>query len=126
MNYPIDDIAPLRQMAKTIEANYYNHVRLALMRIDNPLRVELPGHRGLEVILHDSYWFCIDGLHDDLPIMAWCDFDTRHHSHALHQPVPCQLCLYHMHAGLIMGSALEALDQTLVEKLASFRERILT
>ena len=123
MNRLIDNITPLRQMAKTIDATYYNHARLALRRVNNPLRVELPGHRGLEVILHDSYWFCIDALHDDLPIMAWCDFDTRNHNNALYQPVTCQLCLYHMHAGLIMGSALEALDQALVQKLNIFRQQ---
>ena len=123
MKRPIDDITPLHLMEKTIDADYYNHVRLALMRIANPLRVELPGHRGLEIILHDSYWFCIDSLRDDQPVMAWCDFDTRVHNQALHQPVTCRLCIYHLHAGLVMGSALEALDQTLVEKLDSFRHQ---
>jgi len=123
MKRPIDNITPLRLMEKTIEADYYNHVRLALMRISNPLRVALPGHRGLEIILHDSYWFCIDSLNDDQPIMAWCDFDTSNHNKALHHPVTCRLCLYHMHAGLIMGSALEGLDQILVQKLDSLRQQ---
>ena len=121
MKRPIDNITPLRLMEKTIEAYYYNHVRLALMRIANPLRVALPGHRGLEIILHDSYWFCIDSLRDDQPVMAWCDFDTSNHNKDLNRPVTCHLCLYHIHAGLIMGSALEALDRTLVEKLDNFR-----
>jgi len=118
MDLDIDNIRPLRIMPKTIEATCYNHVRLALRRLGNPLRVELPDHRGLEIILNSHHWLCVDSTHDDQPIMAWMDFDTRSHNQALYEPVPCQLRLYHMHAGLVMGSALDALDQSLAEKLA--------
>lgn len=117
MKYPIDSIAPLRIMPKTIEAVCYNHARLALLRIKNPLRIEIEDHRGLEIILMDSYWLCVDSLQDDQPIMAWCDFDKHNHNSALHEPIPCQLHLYHTHAGLIMGSALDSLDKALAEKL---------
>lgn len=118
MDLNIDNISALRILPKTIEAICYNHVRLALSRLGNPLRVELPEHRGLEVILNNQHWLCVDSNHDDQPIMAWLNFDTSSHNQALHEPVPCQLRLYHMHAGLIMGSALDALDQSLAEKLA--------
>lgn len=113
------DIHPLRVMPKTIEAVCYNHAHLALLRISNPLRVELPDHRGLEIILSRHDWLCVDSANDDQPIMAWLDFDTRSHNQALHEPVPCLLRLYHMHAGLVMGSALDALNQSLVDKLAA-------
>lgn len=109
----------LRVMPKTIEAACYNRVRLAMRRLGTPLRVALPGHRGLEVILENDHWLCVDSTHDDQPVMAWLEFDTRKHNNALHEPVPCELRLYHMHAGLIMGSALDALDESLLTKLAS-------
>ena len=115
----IDDITPLRIMSKTIDAVCYNHVRLALLRLGNPFRVELPDHRNLEIILYSHYWLCVDSAHDDQPIMAWLDFDTSSHNQALHKPVPCQLRLFHMHAGLVMGSALDSLDRSLAEKLAA-------
>jgi len=115
----IDSIRPLRIMPKIIEASCYNYVRLALSRLGNPLRVELPDHRGLEIILDNHQWLCVDTIHDDQPIMSWLDFDTRKHNTALHESVTCQLHLYHMHAGLIMGSALDALELTLAEKLSS-------
>jgi hypothetical protein len=118
MDLQIDSLRPLRVMPKTIEAACYNHVRLALRRLGKPLRVDLPDHRGLEIILNDRVWLCIDSTHDDQPVMAWLDFDTRRHNAALHEPVPCQLRLYHMHAGLVMGSALDALDRSLTEKLS--------
>lgn len=60
----------------------------------------------------------MDSTNDDQPIMVWLDFDTHLHNQALHEPVPCQLRLYHSHAGLVMGSALDALDESLTEKLA--------
>jgi hypothetical protein len=119
MSSTIDSIRALRVMPKVIEAAEYNQVRLALRRLGNPLRVALPDHRGLEIILDDRHWLCVDGNREDLPVMAWTDFDTREHNQAIHVAVPCQLRLYHMHAGLVMGSALEALRQALSEQLAA-------
>ena len=119
MSQSIDPLAPLRVMSKTIEAGCYNHVRLALSRLGNPLRIALPDHRGLEIIIENQLWLCVDANCDDQPVMAWTGFDTSKHNQALHEPVPCKLRLYHMHAGLIMGSALDALDQALAEKLAA-------
>ncbi|HEY9050410.1 MAG TPA: hypothetical protein VIQ03_02630 [Gammaproteobacteria bacterium] len=118
MDYCIDNIRPLRVISKIIESTCYNHVRLALHRIDNPLRIKLPGHRGLDIILNNRNWLCVDSIHDDQLIMAWGDFDTRNHNKALHEAVPCKLRLYHINAGLVMGSALDALDKTLAEKLS--------
>ena len=119
MDYSNNDIGPLRSMQKNIEAACYNHVRLAMHRLGKPLRVELPDHRGLEIILNNESWLCVDSIHDDQPIMMWCDFDK--HNSALHVDVPCVLHLYHTHASLIMGSALDALDQSLTEKLAALK-----
>ena len=117
MDPSIDNIPPLRVMSKTIEAVCYNHVRLALLRLGSPLRVDLPDHRGLEIILNNHHWLCVDSIQEDQLIMAWLDFDTRSHNQALFEPVPCKLRLYHMQAGLVMGSTLDALDQSLAEKL---------
>ena len=118
MDNQVDSLTPIHVMSKIIDAVSYNHVRLALLRITNPLRIELPNHRGLEIILHDKYWLCVDSLHNDQPIMAWCNFDTHKHNTGLHEPIPCELRFYHTHASLIMGSALDALKQILAEKLA--------
>lgn len=109
--------AALRTYPKQIEAACYNHARLALLRFGSPLRVGLPRHRGLEVILEDDLWLCVDATREDAPVLAWFDFATRGRA-ALHAPVPCQLELYHVHAGLVMGTALEALDEALRLRLA--------
>ncbi len=104
----LDGLTPIRVLPKTIDAACYNRIRVALLRRKTPLRVAVAGHHGLEVILTDAAWLCVDATRDDQPILAWSRFDTAGRS-ALHEPVVCRLSLYHMHAGLIMGSALEAL-----------------
>ena len=106
----------LRAMPKSIEAPIYNHVRLALRRLGSPLRVAVPGHRGLEIILEDHLWLCVDANADDQPVMAWLDFNVLHRDN-LHEPVSCTLELYHRFAGLVMGSALDSLDETLSDQL---------
>ena len=113
------EMPPLRIMSKKIEASCYNQARLSMLRLGKPLRVELPNHLGLEIILDDKYWMCVDSANDDQPIMTWSDFDTSMHNTALHEGVPCELHLYHTHASLIMGSALDALDQALTEMLSA-------
>lgn len=115
----LDEITALRIMPKTIEAVCYNHVRLALRRLGIPLRVTLPDHKGLDVILDNDYWICVDGANEDQLVMVWTEFDTGKHNQALFESVPCQLRIYHMCAGLVMGSALDALDQILIKELAS-------
>lgn len=113
-----DEHAPiaLRTMPKTVEASVYNHVRLALRRLGAPLRVVVPGHRGLEIILDNHRWLCIDANAEDQPVMAWTDF-ASHGRDDLQAPVTCTLELYHRFAGLVMGSALDSLDEALHERL---------
>lgn len=106
----------LRTMPKSIEASIYNRVRLALRRLGSPLRVAVPGHRGLEVMLDHQTWLCVDANTDDQPVMAWLNFAANHRDN-LHEPVACTLELYHRCAGLVMGSVLDALDEALAERL---------
>jgi hypothetical protein len=107
---------PLRILPKRIEAACYNRVRLALLRLENPLRLTLTQHRGLEVILYDESWFCVDSFADDQLVLAWRDFQI-HGRDNLCEPVACELWLYHHCAGLIMGSALDDLQQVIEQRL---------
>lgn len=108
-------IVPLRTLSKTLEPRYFNRVRLALRRLQNPLRIELPDLHT-EMLLHDKAWICLS-LETATPLLAWTDFQV--HRQALHQPVPCKLQLFHVHAGLLADSALEDLDAILRERLNS-------
>lgn len=114
----LDDLTPLRSMPKTVPAGHYNDVRLALRRLGNPLRIEMP-RLNLEIVLYDKVWWCLRHYEDELPFLAWTDFKARRAG--LHDPVPCQLHLYHFHAGLLMGTALDALQERVRERLDALR-----
>jgi hypothetical protein len=111
-----DDLKPIRILPKTIDASCYNLARLALRRLPAPVRVDLEGLRGLEVIVEDEYWLCVDSNNEDRPVLAWTEFQTGDR-HALHEPVKCSLYLLHYHAGLVMGMALDALEAALDRRL---------
>lgn len=106
----LEGLTPLRVLPKRIDAACYNRIRVLLLRNHPPVRVAVPGHRGLEIILTDQAWLGVQALGEDLPLLAWSRFEVAGRT-ALHAPVDCQLSLYHMHAGLVMGSALEALRE---------------
>jgi hypothetical protein len=110
------DIPPLRTLPKTIDAACYNRVRLALMRMGSPLRLELPRQR-MNIVLADREWMGIAPWQVEMPMLVWTEFRPRPRQ-SLHEPVSCVLHLYHVHAGLVMGTALDGLDELLIERLA--------
>lgn len=110
------DIPPLWSRPKVIEASCFNRVRLALHRLGRPLRIALPGHRGLEITLDDRTWLCVDTLRGDLPVLAWSHFEIQHRA-ALNEPVTCFVNFYHSHAALVTGSVLTELGEVLERRL---------
>lgn len=110
----LSDIPTLKTLPATVTAERFNRVRLALRRLENPLRIELPKLRSLDFILEDDMWAIIDRDLNDIPVLAWTDFE---HRTALHQPVPCTLRYYHAHADVVMDKALQRLDEILRARL---------
>lgn len=110
------DIPPLRALPKQVEAAFYNRVCLALHRIGCPLRLQLPAHKGLAVILDHGGWLCVDAARNDQPVLAWHAFEVQGRA-SLHEPVACRLALYHTCAGLLMGTVLDALEEVLKDRL---------
>lgn len=120
MKSRLHDVPVLKAVSSYIEAYYFNRVRLALCRHSNPLRVELVNLRGLDVILTDDEWICVDRTLNDLPIFAWTDFEYKTRAD-LRAPVPCQLRFFHNHADLICGSVLDLLNRHLERTLKQDR-----
>jgi len=109
VKHPLLYLEPLRTLPKLIEAPHYNRIRLAVIRGIEPLRIDLPSYQGgLGMILDAKAWVCVD--YNDAPWLAYTNFEMHN---AIHEPVACDLHLYHYHAGLIMGSILENLDAIL-------------
>lgn len=117
MKSRLHDVPILREIPTTLRANHYNTVRLALLRLGRPLRVELEGLRHLDMLLDDDAWICVDRTLNDVPVMAWTDF--QHGRLGLTDPVACRLRFYHAHAGIIINTALETVDRVLSGHLAS-------
>ena len=99
-----------------LPAAIYNKVKLGLFRIGNPLRFSIHGLRHLEIVIDHETWICRDVSLNDIPVLAWTDFNTSERSN-LHNPVPCKLYTYHAHAMLIIDTLLEQLDIELTKKL---------
>ncbi|MEQ1591280.1 MAG: hypothetical protein ABL892_02715 [Thiobacillaceae bacterium] len=110
------EIRPTHVMDKHIEASCYNRIRLAVLRLGDPLRIELRHHRGLDVIVHHDHWLCVDSFANDMPILDWRDFQV-HARDNLYDPIACKLWLHHHCAGLIMGTALDDLEQAVEQRL---------
>ncbi len=111
----LDTIPRLKAHPALVPAERYNRVRLALRRLENPIRLQLPRLRTLDMILEDDAWIIVDRSLNDIPIAAWTHFESRT---SLHNPIRCMLRHYHVHANAIMDSAWNSVDTLLAERLA--------
>jgi hypothetical protein len=110
------DIPAIRSMPYALDAALYNQVRLALLRIANPLELELE-KLGVDLVLENACWVGYHCTQISLPLIAWDDFD-RNRS-ALDKPVGCTLHLYHHHAWLQLPRVLLALGKELQQQLSA-------
>jgi hypothetical protein len=108
---------PMQVRPRTLEADYYNCLRLGLLRLGDPLRLSLPEIRGLDCIIDAHAWTAVDRFCADQPLFALTGFRRSHH--ALHDPVRCELRIYHHRAGLILGPALEGMRRIIARRIAS-------
>lgn len=116
-----DEPQPVHTLRKIIQAEDYNRVRLALVRLGSPLRVPLAGMRCLEMEVDEKRWLCLDTCASDRPVLAWTGFESGGRS-AIHEPVSCELRIFHVHGGLVMGEILESLVRSLQERLDATRK----
>ncbi len=118
----LDEYPVLRIMRKQIAADDYNRIRLGLLRHSLPWHVQLNKYPHLHCILDNSRWICIDECRNFLPILAWTRFSTGQRD-ALDAPIDCELRLYHIHAGLLMGNALADLAETVTGHTSSSHQQ---
>lgn len=117
MKSRLSKIPILKAEAYHINASYYNRVRLALTRLGKPLRIELINLCGLDVILDDNEWICVDRNVSDLPSVAWTDFKIGARNN-LHKPVACQVRYYQDHADLVCDTVLFSINRYLKTEMA--------
>jgi hypothetical protein len=112
-----NEVQQLRSENTEVQAIYFNHVQTALKRLDNKIRFKIPTLKHLDLILQTDAWIVVDTVLNDMPIIAWSDFNIEHRE-TLHQPVKCEIRFYHFAADKIMDKTLEAMELVLGEKMA--------
>jgi hypothetical protein len=120
MRSNLDDVPVYARRADAVSARHYNLWRLARARLTLPLRLPLPGLKGLELIVGDDAWVCVDPALGDLPVLAWGAFDSASRE-ALDQPVACELRYYHVAASMVRAPALKILERALAARLDAGR-----
>lgn len=116
MRSRIDEVPALWVMRGSVEAADYNRIRLALLRLGEPLRLPMRHLRGLDVVLGKEAWVCVDRTLDDLPVIAWTRFAVAGRND-LQAPVECELRYYHAQAGMILAQVREEVTVQLTERL---------
>jgi len=114
------DIPVYERLQTTVSAEHFNLVKIALKRLGSPIRLELPKLRTLDFLLDEETWIIVDRSLNDIPVMAWLDFETKNRS--LHEPLNCTLNLYHAHANIIKPRVIEAMTLLLGEQLAGLEK----
>ena len=112
----LTDIPVYETLKTAVSAEHFNLVQIALKRLGSPIRLELPKLRTLDFLLDEETWIIVDRSLNDIPVMAWLDFETK--DRGLHEPLNCTLNLYHAHANIIHPRVIEAMTLLLGEQLA--------
>jgi uncharacterized membrane-anchored protein len=117
-----DEVQELGSRAGKVDAIYYNHVQTALKRLrdnqqaDTQIRLAIPELKHLDLILQKDAWIIVDRVLNDFPIAAWTHFQTDHRD-SLHEPILCEIHLFHYAASMILKRTLEAMEVLLGEAL---------
>jgi len=112
----LDDIPVYESTRSSMSAEHFNLVQIALKRLGSPIRLELPKMRTLDFLLDEETWIIVDRSLNNIPVMAWLDFETK--NRGLHEPLECTLNMYHAHASIIYPRLIEAMTLLLGEQLA--------
>jgi len=114
-----DEVPELSSRDGKVDALYYNHVQTALKRLSdnhtgvNEIRLTIPKLKHLDLVLQKDAWVIVDRALNDYPIAAWTNFQTEHRE-SLHEPIHCEIRLFHYAASMVLKRTLEAMD-TLIE-----------
>lgn len=123
MKSHLRDIPCYSRYDMDVPAVRYNRVRLALLRLEDNIRIDLPGLRHLHLLIDNETWIVVDDSLDDLPILAVSDFRSQPR-HDLRRSIPARLYYYHAHAPVIMKRVMLAMDDILDIRLHAYRQRL--
>lgn len=111
-----DEVPVFEYRESRLEAAHFNRVQLALKRLGEGLRLEIPGLKTLDLILQRDAWIVVDRAFNDIPVAAWTDFE-RERPDDLNAPVHCRIRLYHANAGVVLSQVLAEMRRKVAEWL---------
>lgn len=112
----IDEVPIYEQRDELVSAKLFNLWRRSRQHLTFPLRLTIPELPGIEMIIDDRAWVCVNTRQNDLPVLAWVDFEYQGRT-ALHAPVACKLNYYHYAASRLRAGVLQAMEQELKQRL---------
>lgn len=112
-----NEVPVLTSRQGKVEANHYNHVQTAMKRLGPELRFRIPKLKHLDLILQKDAWVVVDRALTDYPILCWTDFKTEHREN-LHEPLVCEIRIFHYCASMILKKTINAMEMLLGEELA--------
>lgn len=107
-----NEILVLDRKPATVEAVHYNLALTALKHRKQPIRFKIPSLNHLDLLIQKDAWIVVDRVLHDMPIAAWADFQTEQRDN-LHEPIACEVRLYHFAARMILQPTLDKMQDTL-------------
>ncbi len=112
-----NEVLILDRRPGNIDANYFNRARTALKRVGQQIRFKIPTLNHLDLIVQEDSWIVVDRVLNDIPVVAWTGFQTEVRN-SLHEPIACEVRLYHFAARMILKTTLDAMEEILAQSLA--------
>lgn len=124
MKSKLENLPCYSQYRAKLDAPVYNCIKLAQLRHGkgraHALRLQLAELRHLDLIIDDETWICVDRDQNDIPILAWLNFDTQHRQE-LHKAIACDIYSYHAYAEMIEQRVLKYAVKYLQQSLQQAR-----
>jgi len=124
-----NEVLILSRRPGNVDAHYFNQAQTALKRIGQQMRFKIPTLNHLDLILQEDAWIIVDRVLNDIPVVAWTDFQTEGRDN-LHKPVACEIRLYHFAARMVLKTTLDAMEdilgRSLTEKYNDKTEKVLS
>ena len=109
-----NEVIVLDSWPAEVDAHYYNIAQIALKKTSEPIRFKIPLLNHLDILVQDDAWIVVDRVLNSMPVACWTNFDTEERS-GLHEPVSCEVRIYHFGARVVLQIALDAMAKILNE-----------
>ena len=112
-----NEVLILDRRPGSVDAHYFNQAQTALKRIGHQIRFKIPTLNHLDLIVQEHDWVVVDRVLNDIPVVAWTDFQVEGRDN-LHEPISCEVRLYHFAARMVLKTTLDAMEDILGQSLA--------